>query len=159
MEKQLYGYNVTIDRKCVHSEYASEKYGDWHEVYNNTMTPLAYLTDKLPDVNSIHNVSPGYTAFVVWVEWTSGDSFGSGTGISTEVIGLFESLESAQFLKHALQEHNKKYDRTGYERESVKYHITTPDGQLFESEWAPWLGYFESFDAVNITPVVVTKTK
>ena len=94
-------------------------------------------------------------AFVVWVEWSTGDSFGHGERCRTEVLGLFKSYDDAEVLKDAIEASSNKYDRRGYENDGAAYWVKTPDGQIFTSGWAPWLGYFESLDSVCIDWVEV----
>lgn len=150
-----YGYKVKIDQYCDHYESENEPYGSWSASYTNSVDDMIIKTDEYPDVASIHDVKPGERAFIVWAEWSSGDSFGHGDRNYTEVLGLFVRYEDAEVLQKALEEHARKYDRRGYEKDATSYYVKTPDGQIFQSCWAPWLGYFESLDSIHIDRVEV----
>lgn len=151
--KMPYGYAVTINSYCEHSEREDVEYGSWSESYSNDIERL--IVKGGSDVASIHDLQSGDRAFVVWVEWSTGDSFGHGDRSCTEVLGLFKSYEDAEVLKDTIEASSNKYDRRGYENDGVAYWVKTPDGQIFTSGWAPWLGYFESLDSVHIDRVEV----
>jgi hypothetical protein len=149
-----YGYNVTIHSVCDESYQSPEEWGEWYASYTNRMDSFIKHDSKYPDVNSIHNIKKGKIAYVVWIEWSSGDSFGHGDRCYTETIGLFKDMESAKSLQNQIEtwipnEKSKKWE------DHYSYHFKTPDGQEFKSGFAPWSGYFDSLDSVNIDVVTV----
>lgn len=148
-----YGYAVNIQSYCDHYEREDEEYGSWSASYTNSLDST--IVKGGSDVASIHDLQSGDRGFIVWAEWSSGDSFGHGDRNNTEVLGLFKTYEAAEVLKAAIEASADKYDRRGYEKDGAAYRVKTPDGQLFESGWAPWLGYFESLDSVHIDRVEV----
>lgn len=149
---KMYGYQVEVESHCNESYRSPEQWGEWRESYSNHLKSIASHDNKYPNVTSIHNIEPGQMALVVWIEWSTGDSFGHGTRSGTEVIGLFQDMQSAQSLKQQIEswQPNKQTDSWG---EQYGYHFTTPDGQEFKSGFAPWAGYFESLDEVHIDAV------
>lgn len=151
----FYGYKVQINQHCTHSHREGGSYGSWEESYSNSIQPLIVKVEKNPDVVSIHDIKPGERGFVVWAEWSTGDSFGRGDRACVEAIGLFKSYEDAEVLREYIVDRSKKYDRRGYENDGAQLHIDTPDGQTFKTGWAPWLGYFEQLDDVYIDRVEV----
>lgn len=150
-----FGYKVGIERHCDHSYYSEESYGDWHESYTNRLENFAAHTDEYPDVASIHNIDAGQGALVVWIEWSSGDSFGHGDRNNAEVMGLFRDPESANFLKQQIESWTPN-DKAKWDQ-AKSYHFKTPDGQEFQSGFAPWAGYFDTLESVNIDAVTVFK--
>jgi hypothetical protein len=149
-----YGYKIAVESDCNESYHSGKQYGEWRESYSNHLSSIATHDDEYPDVVSIHNIEPGQAALVVWIEWSTGDSFGHSDRGCTEIIGLFRDLESAESLRQQIKswrrnDKSKKWD------EQNSYHFKTPDGQEFTSGFAPWSGYFDSLDSVNIDSVGV----
>lgn len=151
---KYYGYGIEVRDVCTHSEREDKQYGDWYESYTNTLSSFAIKDVEYPDVVSILDIPTNTQAFVVWVEYSSGDSFGRGDRNNTTIVGIFKDVDSAFFLKSALEE---DYNRPARNWEDRGYKIETADGQLFESVYTPWKGYFESLDSVNVDAVIVTK--
>ena len=89
VESVQYGYKVSVDSTCLDSEYSDEQFGPWSESYTNHLESIAAHDSKYPDVTSIHNIEPGQGALVVWIEYSSGDSFGYADRKYTEIMGLF----------------------------------------------------------------------
>ena len=150
---KMYGYKVEVESYCNESYRSPEQWGEWRESYSNHLKSMASHDDKYPDVVSIFNIDPGQMALVVWIEYSTGDSFGRGTRSCTEVIGLFRDMQSALSLKQQIE--SWRPNETAKWAEQHSYHFTTPDGQEFKSGFAPWSGYFESLDAVHIDAVGV----
>jgi hypothetical protein len=144
-----FGYGVKIHSRCDHSERSDEQYGSWHESYTNSISAKVQSVTEYPDVVSTYEIAPGSEAWVVWVEYSTGDSFGHADRNGTEVIGIFsqDNFASAQVLQAGLEKQDAE--------DNHAYRIETPDGQVFESNWAPWSGYFEHLDTVHIDQVVV----
>ena len=98
-----YGYKVTMESYCNESYHSGKQFGEWRESYTNHLKSIAARDDKYPDVNSIHKIEPGQCALVVWIEWSTGDSFGHGDRTCTEIMGLFKDMESALSLKTQIE--------------------------------------------------------
>lgn len=150
---KMYGYKVEVESHCDSSYRSPEQWGEWRESYSNHLKSMSSHDDEYPDVVSIFNIDPGQMALVVWIEWSSGDSFGRADRGRTEVIGLFRDMESAQSLKQQIE--SWQPNETNKWEEQHSYHFKTPDGQEFKSGFAPWAGYFDSLDAVHIDAVGV----
>lgn len=147
---QQYGYRIKMDSLCDSSERSEEVYGHWEESWTNTLGSVAEKEPTYPDVVSTHNVELGENALVVWVEWDSGDSFGRGYRKYAEIIGMFRDMKSARSLADQI-----KAWRPNEKKNSNAYEFRTPDGQVFQSGFAPWAGYFESLAGVHIDAVTV----
>ena len=145
----MYGYEVEIDAFCEHSEYSDEAYWDWSESYSNTFKRVSKET-KYPDVVSALDISVGEQCFVVWAEWSSGDSFGRGDRNHTESLGIFVDEGSAKQLACFLKLQKFEYEQ---KKQSHVRVITCDDEQLFDytDRSLPWDGYFESLDEVYVS--------
>lgn len=148
-EPQKFGYDVSLIQHNEHSEHAAEEYGSWSSSNTWSIERIVKKVTEYPDVASIHDLAAGSNALVVWVQWGSGDSFGHSSGAHAEAIGIFKDLDSAVSLQSQIR------NWSGVKDQSRAYSFKTPDGQVFESGWAPWAGYFETLEGVNINPVVV----
>jgi hypothetical protein len=143
---QYFGYDISIASYCEHSERSPEEYGSWSESYTNTLSSK-FATKGGHSVASTLDIPAGSTAYVVWVEWSTGDSFGWADRSATEVVGIFADEAAADHLSRAIREQNWS------SKES--YDIRTPDGQQFQSRFAPWAGYFDRLDSVHVDVVEV----
>ena len=126
-----------------HYESSSERYGDWSESHTNRCGTIVNKVTSGPDIVSRLDIPQGSNALVVWVQWSTGDSFGTSEVGEAEVFGIFLDLLSAIKLRDAL--------RTA----KGELNLTTPDGQTFKYDYLPWQGYFESLDFVEISVVAV----
>jgi hypothetical protein len=149
LTEQHFGYGVKIRSRCDHSERSDEQYGSWYESYTNRIGSAVQSQTEYPDVTSTYEITPGEDAWVVWVEYSTGDSFGHGDCNGTEVVGIFrkEDYHAAKSLKEQIHRHAAA--------DFASYRFETSDGQVFESGCAPWSGYFERLDEVHIDRVCV----
>ena len=74
-------------------------------------------------------VAPGATVWLVWAEYTTGDSFGSDGG-NYELLEICHSAEDAE---------SRKTHFAGVTDYSV-----------------PWNGYFENLDSLNVSELVLS---
>lgn len=152
----MIGYKVDIDTTCIDHYQSDEDYGDWHSEYSNSFRSIRRTTkeDNHPDLTSKLDIQDGSPVFVVWVEYSTGDSFGSSTRGSTEAIGVFRDRASAEELAAALR---KTADRDTDVDYSSSFSVTTTDGQTINVEYMPWLGYFERLENVYVDPAFMGK--
>lgn len=149
MEHRKFGYIVTPKKYNEHYEREDREFGSWSATSTWDAPRTAKKVTEYPDVASIHDIPSGSNALIVWVQWGSGDSFGHETGAHAEVIGLFKDFDSAVALRTQIENWSSVRDQSG------GYKFKTPDGQVFESGWAPWAGYFECLENVFIDTVAV----
>lgn len=101
------------------------------------------------------DVGPGDKVFIVWVEYGTGDSFGSDGG-NIELIAAFIDEERAK----ACAENCKKFeenDEASYlddDRYTLK--VELDNGQTY-GVYVPWTGYFECLEQVHVTPKTIKK--
>lgn len=93
-------------------------------------------------------VKPGDTVYVLWAEYSTGDTFHSESGCY-EVIAGFVSEELAE--KNAQQARLRRLDQnySGWNMD-----IELDDGTMF-GYFIPWLGYFERLEQVHVDSVIV----
>lgn len=126
-----FGYRVNIHRYCTHSKHSDEPYGEWSASYSNSFRSIS-KDDKYPDVTSARDFVVGESAYLVWAEWSSGDSFGTSNYCSVEAFGLFKDKGEADAFRLVLE------------------NASEADGK-----WLPWFGYFESLNCVHVEHVTI----
>lgn len=106
------------------------------------------------DIVTNLDIKLGDTAILVYVIWSTGNSFGQDNGKYLTPIHLFNSMEKAQAAVDAIYAHAKNNDPDG--PIDVKYNVTYIDNDgLPQSEYAGWIGYFESICDVRAETVEV----
>lgn len=141
-------YSVDIERRCVRDYHSGEKYGDWETEYDNTFKGITRSDKEYGDLESSLDIPDGTNVYVVWIEYSSGDSFGHGIRNDVDTFGVFTSREAASELARAIDNHNRK----DHDYKPLK--IKTSDGQQFDI-YPSWLGYFERLDDVHVAEVVM----
>lgn len=136
----MFGYKVEIDSVCTHYEREDVKWGSWSAEHSNYFKQVTKATEKdYPDITSSVDIKEGEDCFVVWAEWSSGDSFGWGERSNVEPLAIFKDSESVQVFK--------TYCENVEDYGPAK--LTTPDGQTFEI-FAGWVGYFERLNGIHV---------
>ena len=74
---------------------------------------------------------PGKVVYVVYVRYSTGDSFGRTSG-AWKIIEIFESIDDAKALKESID--SKEYEKDNY---------------------VAWVGYFETFQSSHIEAFVL----
>lgn len=108
------------------------------------------LNDKSPDVVSTVDLTQ-VTGYLVWLEYSYGDSFGYHRGGSTEAVAVVSTKEQAEELKEYLLNWTSTDKNTLNENYSLKY--TTGDGQEIAYVVVPWSDYFNTLGEVHIEEV------
>lgn len=134
----MFGYKVEIEREEEYYKESTEDYGPWEARYRHDFKGIRPQTEY-PDLKTPFELDPDKPMYVVWVEWSSGNSFGWGERSNAEAIGLFQDVDSAVALARAAE----KCGESGLD-------ITTPDGQEFKTKYVPWIGYFDKLDEVHL---------
>lgn len=89
------------------------------------------------------DVHKGDTVFIVWAEYTTGDSFGTDHGY-VELVAAFVDETKANTWAEYLQ--------TAGDSNCL---IELEDGS-FHDFYMPWHGYFESLERINVTEIVLS---
>lgn len=154
-----YGYSVNINQSLESEQLAEEEYGSWEDCYSNQFEKIS-KAKEIPDVVSDFDIQKGEKCWVVWVEYSSGDSFGMSENCSTEVCGVFRDKKCAQELERAIKEQNRVYSQGEFEfgeswEDQNKFYFKTSDGQEFQYGFCPWYGYFEVLENVYVEESVM----
>lgn len=136
------GYAVSITTLKVTEYRSNTPYcADWHRKFVNGFNQIAHLTntDEVPDVVSTLNIPTNTSCFVVWAEYSEGNSMGKSVG-QYEVFGVFPEQEMANELSNALEKHNKDLPFT------FKKHGCVIDNMIL-----PWEDYHAKLMTVHVT--------
>ena len=145
----MYGYEVKFERDCVDSRNPREQYSSWYKEYKNTFQSIS-RTREAPDVVSSLVLNAGDACFLVWAEYSDGDSFGNSVRSGVEAFGVFRSYMAANELKDFLE----KVDEEQWYEKALE--LLTSDGQEFSIS-IPWADYFSELNEVHVTETTVTK--
>ena len=138
----MFGYKVEINSICTESYRSEEEWGSWSSQYSNYFEDVT-KTDTYPDITSSLDIKEGELCFVVWAEWSSGDSFGTAYDGNTEALAIFTDVQSVKEFKEKVL-NNGEY--------SIKF--TTSDGQIHDVR-CPWTGYFETLTGIHIEQTTI----
>lgn len=146
-------FKVDIERDCYESYHSGEEFGEWRESYNNEFKGIT-MDDSIeyPDVSSSLKFKTGDTVYVVWVEYSYGDSFGGANCAGTETVAVFKDAESAYVLKRAIETQNTS---KGDWDNRYQLDVTTPDGQKFKFSTISWHDYFGGLDEVHVEEAII----
>lgn len=140
---------VKMNPRCIHCFYEDREYGSWEETWTNSLEGVHIednvLCEKVP---VDFEVVKGDIVYVVWCEYSSGDSFGSGTRNRTEVIHIFKDKDLAWDAYRILE----GPDGEGYDNWTVKF---KSDSGKEMSYHRPWLGYFDSLDSIYVEEAII----
>lgn len=152
IDSKLFWYKTHLEKTCVHDERVNEPYGLWRREYENKFLGIEPVNGNHPDVVSTVNLleKDGY---LVWVEYSTGDSLGLAYCGGTEIIAVVSSFSSAQELKSALESWRPKNPNTGREKNDFAH--KTEDGQTIKFGFVPWCGYFERLESVHVERVKI----
>lgn len=154
MKKNKFGYKVDIGQECENEIEADEEYGSWERSYSNWFEKIS-KTKGVPDVVSDFDIQPGETCYVVWVEYSSGNSFGTAENENVEAVGVFKDKECARQLEKAIVDLNHKNRRGEFDNcenwdDTYKFYFKTSDGQEFKYGHCPWYEYFDTLENVYV---------
>ncbi len=106
-------------------------------------------SDMISDLWVPYEPEYGIDYYLLYVVYSTGDSFGHDSGEGIEYIGLYtkDELDVARENKRKIEAHDKDV-------ESKYFHVSlqTPSGQTFQQH-TPWVGYFESIDYIELEAV------
>lgn len=151
--KTMIGYKVNIQQHCDHSERSEEEYGSWSESYSNSYESISKVANKqYADVYSTIDLDK-QEGFLVWAEYSTGDSFGNSDRGSVEVLALFSSMAKALEFKKKLEDWTAKKNDGAYSGTDFDYNFKAKVDKQEIQFHVPWLGYFEHLDSINIESI------
>lgn len=148
---ELFGYRVSISSVCTedYREECEDGYGNWSSSHSNYFESIEKSDSKLPDVLSESDFKTGDKCFVVWVEWSSGNSFGRGFNSDCECLWVFKTEKSAVEFCDYVKEITEDDDSLS------KYQFESEDGEMAVINGLPWCGYFEKLEELHIEDTVI----
>ena len=138
---------VKIKSVCTHSEGPDEAYGPWESSHINT---FKYVTrdcnrdDFLESVPIDFEYNNRDEVYVIWAEYSTGDSFGMASCGSTEVVHIFKNYDLALKAVEALKTKNC----------GLPVEFESDSGKVI-TYCRPWIGYFESLDEIHLETAYV----
>jgi hypothetical protein len=139
-------YDVKIESRCLYEEHEEAEYGSWCSEWSNEFQYIKRYGENEIKHQVFHSdlkLKPGAEVFLVWAEYSTGDSFGNASRGSVEIIEIFSSKEEAKDIVDRLYRHTE-YSFTG----------ETLSGRPV-SLYCPWHGYFEHLDDIHIEHAIV----
>ena len=153
-----------IDCYCTHSFHEQTKWGSWEESYDNHFSGIKVVTGDNYYGEKLEpgfQVKAGDVVYVVWAEWSTGNSFGRGHRNRTEVMEVFMDSSKALACADILENGNMEKDEYGLidtcDIIPIDKWTVTYKNELGKDVpcYRPWLGYFESLDGIYVETVVV----
>lgn len=162
-EKPMFRFHLldeTYVEQTTEPDTSGDGYCDRGETYTDHSI-LGICPDKHGDIVTDIDVPVDGTAYLVYVVWSTGDSFGHDACKNLTAVHLFDSREKAEACAKAIEDHaelkrrleyqtRKTRESRGFSEFSVKY--IGNDGTEM-TEYAGWNGYFESVDRVDVEQV------
>lgn len=138
-----------IQRNQLEYYHSGEQYGEWRESWENTFLGVEVVPSGGDVFTLDGNMMGGDDIYIVWVEWSSGDSFGNSDKGDVEVVASFKNRATAEALEKAI------YKGSGKGKYSFKFQIDKDNPKSCIDVYEAWEGYFESLDNVYIEKVTV----
>ena len=102
------------------------------------------------EVVSELDLPSGSDAWIVWVVWSSGDSFGWATNRHVEVLAIFDHEWYANAFAEYVRNEDYESNNSFLGGTDNPFDFKSEDGQEFKYDYIPWDGYFESLEAVHV---------
>lgn len=90
----------------------------------------------------------GQTVYLVWAEYSTGDSFGNDSG-KVEFIDIFLSEELADACAKSAE---------GPLGSHYEFQFVRQNGSTIQ-QYAPWYGYFENLEVVHVDSLTIQKSR
>ncbi len=133
------------DHYCHDSYQSPEQWGEWSESYSFNAPTLASASEAgyggFPYVGA--ELQPNDELFVLYVVWSSGDSFGRDDRNYYEFLCVNKDADMAVRNLEKVKACNK-----------ISYvELELDDGSLMKCYCGSWNGYFESLDELDLAKV------
>ena len=145
------GLRCEFSQRCVKDKRERGQFGSWSKEYENRLGMVSIEKDH-PDVVADLDIKEGDRVYVVWCEWSDGDSFGRSERGGVEAIGVFKDTNAAIAFAKFIEADNRS-DEDSYSKVKT---FKSEDGQEFTIRgYLPWNGYFEHLEEIHIQTVTV----
>lgn len=125
---------VQYVQDTISSYHSGEQYGDWSAEYDFRVTGVSltprdrYSEEKL----GLPEVKAGDVVYVLWMTYSSGDSFGSSSG-NGEVLWVFKDATLALRAKQKFEAAEDAYQIEIEADDGVKFVLSNPAAGYFEN--------------------------
>ena len=149
----MYGYSVVVNSTCAESYREPVEFGEWREEYINVFSSIQ-KNSKNPDIVVGNDIPYGETCYVVWVEYSGGDSCGLGKNSGIEPMYVTTNYDVALEVMGIILENSKEYDnKSKYKNSQI---IPLNNGENIKlPDYFPWCGYFERLEQVHVETAVM----
>lgn len=159
----MFGYHV-IDHSVSTTTRESSDNGEWDRGDTETTHSIKGLTRARDDEysNLAYNLEldSGDSAWLVFVIYSTGDSFGNDDGQCLMPIALFDSCEKAERCVVKIEKNEKDYQTEKLKRSMDAWTVEYRDNcGIKRSFSAAWRGYFESLDSIEVEQVKVLSAR
>lgn len=152
-----YPYLCNFEQTRIHYHQEGAGWGTYvTSGYSNKLVSVKKVMSQ-PDIASIHDFPKSSTAYLVWIEYSTGDSFGSHERKEVLPIALLKNREDAGKLRTqtSFWSPREEYEARKHQ-EYKKSYFKSSDGQVIELGYSPWTGYFEQLEEIHIAEVTIT---
>jgi hypothetical protein len=148
-----FGYSIEIESFTEETREPNPN-DPWDRGNTSTHNSFRHVskTEIYPDIASSLDIPVGAECHVVWVVWSTGDTFGRDEGRRTSLIGVFQKEGAALGLQREIERRNQ--ERHNIKDYNYSFEFVTSDGQEL-TVYQSWFGYFDSLDAVHVEQTVM----
>lgn len=132
MTQAVLSVNIGIKETCISSYHSGERYGDWEEHNNPSLSE-----PKIVERGEFSIPAGTKKIYVFWVQYGDGDTFGHSYG-NGRVIDIFQTSEEAEAIMEAYKEHINKGSHDNFVFNGKDY------------GWIPGMSYFELIEDFHI---------
>lgn len=143
---------VQYESICIDSYREDREYGDWSDTWSfdvkgvcassrGRWAGLAYDEDKF---NVGFEAKAGDAVHVLWMTYSTGDSFGHGDGYG-EILWVFKDADVARQALNTWKEKSEEYSITIKDETGKKIQLSNPGS-----------GYFESVNSLQVDTFILS---
>lgn len=135
---------VQYYQRLVSHQPSKEQYGDWSRQYESGIEGVVldrYHRYHLEEFSVCSQLVPGDKAYVIWMTFSDGDSFGRSRG-EIEVIWVFKDYHVARDAKRAIEAAIEA------DAQSLTF---TDEGGIHRCLSNPCYDYFANLESVNMS--------
>ena len=126
---------VQYSQMCTYNHQSTEQYGSWGTRYDSSVEGIVldrYHRYYLEEFSVAPQFVPGDIAYVLWMTYGTGDSFGSSSG-EIEVLWVFKDFDVASAARDQIEKQIKQdaYSLTFRDEEGIDRCLSNPCWDYF----------------------------
>lgn len=143
------------DESYTKSEHEDKEYGDWSSETSHNITGAVKVTkDEYFDLET-NNKFLGKYVFLLYILYSDGDSFGSGSG-NIEYIDVFEKYDNAEKVAQIIKDDYEKNPDWNFDENGMDLFYIKENGNKGKIPTDIYKGHFASLESVNIQKMFIT---